>query len=161
MAKVHHENACAVGKKIFFGHLNSIMAQALLQKYDILDCVTVIDLSQAPPTVKVKLASSCLAERGVQGHYLEQLKRVVEQNRQDGSLTVAITARGSNFNDANLLLIVESVAATDIVPSGSWKTMQADMARANLGQLNRLLTSDSNVLEKELQRLRIAGNGFD
>ena len=160
MAKVHHENACAVGKKIFFGHLNSIMAQALLQKYDILDCVTVIDLSQAPPTVKVKLASSFLAERGVQGHYLEQLKRVVEQSRQNGSLTVAITARGSNFNDANGLLIVESFSATYIVPSGSWKTMQTDMARANPGQLNRLL-SDSNKLEKELQRLRIAGNGID
>ena len=160
MAKVHHENACAVGKKIFFGHLNSIMAQALLQKYDILDCVTVIDLSQAPPTVKVKLASSFLAERGVQGHYLEQLKRVVEQSRQNGSLTVAITARGSNCNDANGWLFVESFAATDIVPSGSWKTMQADMARANPGQLNRL-RSDSNKLEKELQRLRIAGNGID
>ena len=93
---VFEENIRVIGSQIFHSHIRSILTQALLQKYDILDCVTVINLCQAPPTVNVKLRSvvfSVLFPGSMANHdSCEATKRIVEQNRQTGVWTVVIMA---------------------------------------------------------------------
>ena len=103
-ANALEKNISAIGNQIFSTQIRSILTQALLQKYDILDCVTVIDLCHAPPTVNVKLASVFFADSfpgsladGYDGRdNYEHTKRVVERNRQNGSLTVAVMALESS-----------------------------------------------------------------
>jgi hypothetical protein len=151
-AHEHEKNVSVVGTKIFFSNVANILMQALLQKYDILDCAVVIDLCHAPPTVEVKLASVFLSDSMDREHtdpgFLDRTKYLVEQNRQNGSLTVAVKSLG-----AVLLKIISG----EFAPLGSWSAQQADLRSSMDSDVESLLDYPDELLPD----LRLAKHIFD
>ena len=142
------QNVNAVGDKIFWSHITNIFTQALLQKYDILDCLVAIDLVAAPPTVEVILAS-LLPSDDVAGKYHidgARTQRLVYQNRHESALTVLVRA----FGKATLMAVPGMNA-----PLGSWREAQAVASRAQEDEIASL-RRNPDELERQLQDLRLA-----
>jgi len=130
-AQVHEKNVSMTGNKIFNDNFSNIMAQAVLQNYNILDCVVVIDLCKAPPSIEVTVASDFLSK----GMYTDDnssahTKRIIERNRENGALTVACISIGvyAGDDDANAILL--KTFPGEAAPMGSWTAAQADMERS-------------------------------
>ena len=77
---------------LFPSHIALTLTQALPLKYDVLDCLIVIYVIEAPRTVAVKLASAFLSENVTSEYYNigATVKRLAEQNRQIEALTVLV-----------------------------------------------------------------------
>ena len=152
------QNVSTVGDKIFSTHIDIILEQALLQKYDILDCITVINLCEAPPTVVVMHVSAFLAlskvDRDQDNFEFDQ--RFVERNRQTGALTLWIKALGYSGPGSNIMKRI----AGDHAPFGSWSAAQEAMKRRKHGEVE-ILYHFPEMLETQLQSLRIARSSFD
>jgi hypothetical protein len=160
-AKIAHaliQNVSSVGDKILSTHINMILEQALLQKYEILDCVTVINLCKAPPTVEVIHASKFLSDSeadGDQDNY-EFNQRFVERNRQTGSLPVWIHSLRYSGPGSHLMKTV----AGNVAPFGSWSAAQAAMKRSKHIEVE-LFHRFPEMLETQLRSLQITRTSFD
>jgi hypothetical protein len=153
MALAHEQKVEAVGWKIFASHIHNILTQALLLKYDILDCLIVINLIDAPQTVEVKLASVVLSEN-VTGKYFfdgAPAKRLVEQNRQIEALTVLVWA----FEKS----VVTTIQGKNS-PFGSWRETQAMLRQAKEDEAKNLWCNPDD-LERRLQELMVVKSSFD
>ena len=148
-AQEHEKNVLAAGIKIFSSHIHRILMQAILQKYDILDCVDVIDLGRSPPTVEVMLASVFLSDRmhgsTSDSGLLDRSKQIIEQNSQDGSLTLAIFFAGEIF-----LKLIPARGDGKV----SWRGMQASLEET-LKAATDHLQQHPDELERELRDLRL------
>jgi hypothetical protein len=153
MALAHEQKVEAVGHMIFSSHIPNILTQALLLKYDIVDCLIVINLIDAPQTVDVKLASVFLSENVTCTYYKDSapVKRFIEQNRKAEALTV-------------LVLALEKTVVTSFQgknsPCGSWRQTQAVVRRDEEDEAKHLWCNPDE-LERRLQVLRVANSRFD
>ena len=156
LAQEHEKNIRGVADKIFFSHLDSILMQALLQKYDILDCVTVINLWEAPPTVEVKLASLFLSERSAVGDtFLEDIKCVVERGRKNDYLIVVVMALWPSSSGSMTQTRILNKVPGFCTPSGSWSATEEDMKRKLNDALENVQRCPDEMM-KLLQDLRLA-----
>jgi hypothetical protein len=152
MALAHQQKIQAIERNIFFGHITNIMTQALLQKYAIMDCLIVINVVEAPPTVE-KLASVFLSEH-VTAKYRSDgpsIKRMLEQNRQSEALTVLISAL-----ETSALLTVPGNSS----PLGSWREAQAVVRGAKEGEAKNLWRNPDELERRPLE-LRVANISLD
>ena len=154
-ANLHENIVGAVGGKFFFSYVHSIIMQALLQKYDILDCAVVIDLCDAPPTVEVMLASVFLSDsmvcEGPDNTFCDTATHLVEQNRQKGALTVAVRSVET--------VILKSIPKT-CAQFGSWRIAQAEM-KVELGGAIKRLQLCPDALKQALQEIRHGNSSLD
>ena len=146
IVRAHEQNVSAVGVKIFWSHIPNIITQALLQEYDILDCLVAIDLIDAPPTVEVVLAALLPSEEVASKYHIDgaRTQRLVYQN--DSALTVLVRALGKT----NLMAVPGRNA-----PLGSWREVQAVFSRAQADE-TASLRRNPDELERQLQDLRLA-----
>ena len=135
--------------------------QALLQEYDILDCVTVINLCASPPTVEAKLASVLLSESRA-SEYLDG--KFVEKNRQNGSLTVLVWARGTSglggVGVGARLCTVMTVPSSH-APLGSWIAEQEAMGKSLNDDVFKYLRESPDGLARQLEELTLATSSSD
>ena len=155
MARANDHNVRAVASKLVLTHICRIMTQAVLQKYDIFDCVTVINLCQAPPTLQVRLASALYGDFSVAGdECYDDMKRCFERIWADGSLALLIgTFRPCSLIDSIQSFYMESIPKFH-APSGSWSVYQADM-RKKLDASVTILQCHPDQLEKQLKDLML------
>ena len=159
LENVHEQNVSAVANKIFSTHTHIILMQALLQKYDILDCVTVINLYKAPPTLEVKLASDVLPDRETNGSS-EIGKRCLGQFRENGSLTVVTMALGSSGHSTAIQPLFVKTFLGIGAPFGSWTAAQENMRKIK-GDDVKNLQRNPDAFERQLQHLRLVKSTFD
>ena len=146
-AEMHEENVSMAGNKIFFDNISSVVMQAVLLDYDILDCVVVIDLCQAPPSIEAKLASDFFDSGDIDRDNFAHTKRICERNRRNGALTVACISLGVNGpDDANAILL--KTIPSQMAPMGcSWTESQADM-KESIGSMLEEMRSNTELLEE-------------
>ena len=153
----HQTNVNALGHRIVFNNTHSILKQALLQKFDILDCLTVVDLRHAPPIVQLQLASVFLSDDTDKVYRVdvEAMNHYLKQNRQDGCLSVWVRAFASADREGVLLTTCPGMSA----PLGSWSAAQADMKRTIDDEL-KYLHRYPDELERRLCDLQLVKSMF-
>ena len=153
VALANEQKVQAVGEKIFDSHITTILTQALLQQNDILDCLIVINLIEAPPTVEVKLASVLLSEVfSAKNHIAGAFsQRLVEQNRQIEALTVLVMALDKT---------VSMTVPGEYSPFGSWREAQAVARRAEEDEIANL-HRNPDELKRRLKELKVVNSCFD
>jgi hypothetical protein len=156
MAEEHEENVRGAADKIFFSHLDSILMQALLQKYDILDCVTVMNLWEAPSTVEVKLASEFISEHSAHGDpFFEDIKAVIEHGRQNDYLIVVVISLWPSSSGGMTRARILSKVPGLCTSSGSWSAAQKDKKITMHDALENVQRCPDEMM-KQLQDLRLA-----
>jgi len=151
----HEKNVSMAGNQIFRGNISSILMQALLQNYNILDCMTIVDLCEAPPTIEVKHASGFLAGEDMRGEEYDHTKRIMDRNRQNGALTVAcITLAAARADDCSNAILIKTFPAL-AAPGGSWTAAQAEM-KEHMGYALAEMMHHPEEIEKQLKTLRRA-----
>jgi len=157
-AQKHEQNVSMAGNQVFYNNLSSIVMQAVVQNYSILDCVVVIDLCKTPPEINVKIASDFLYNNGM---YTDpennaHTKRIIDRNRGNGSLTVACISHGEfgNNDEANAVLL--KTFPGQVAFRGSWPAMQEHMKQSyGVDELEDLRRRPSEI-ERVLKNLTIA-----
>jgi hypothetical protein len=152
-AEQHEKNVSMAGNKVFYENIPRILMQAVLQKYDILDCITVIDLIQAPPSVEVKLASVFLDKDMDTGRdEKEHTKRILERNRQNKSLTVACISLGTySATDAPRAILLKTFPSM-AAPHGSWPASQTQLKGETSSMVDEMHPEDRKEQLVNLRR---------
>ena len=132
--------------------------QALLQEYDILDCVTVINLCASPPTVEAKLASVLLSESRA-SEYLDG--KFVEKNRQNGSLTVLVWARGTSGLGVGAQLCTVMTVSSSHAPLISWIAEREAMGKSLNDDVLKYMRESPDGWERQLEKLTLATSSSD
>lgn len=159
-AQKHEENASMAGNKVFSDHMGSIIAQACLRDYDLLESIIIIDLCDAPPTTTVKLATDFLSnDMQPSDPNFAHTKRVLDRNKANGALTAACicldthsAGRGGDGSTAILLKTFPGVAC----PEGSWTAAQAKLKNVIGGDyLTHLRVNYPEEFEEKLRLLQL------
>lgn len=158
-AQSHEANVSMAGNKVFFDNLSSVIMQAVFHDYDILDCIVMIDLCDAPPSIEVMLSSAFLAnEMSTDDDNYDHTQRIIARNRENGALTVACVSIGLYENIANeanapraiLLKTFPSMSA----PMGSWTAAQEN-AKQSLGfSLDEMHDDEIDEIMHDLKRAK-------
>mmetsp|Transcript_10848 Transcript_10848/g.19720 ORF Transcript_10848/g.19720 Transcript_10848/m.19720 type:complete len:715 (+) Transcript_10848:138-2282(+) len=133
-AEQHEKNVSMAGAKAFSQNIHTIMLRAIFQECNILDCVVVVDLCQAPPSIELKLVADFLSDlRMNSAENYSHTKRVVDRNRSNGSITCACHSLGvygetdaSGIPATAVLLKTFPGVST---PCGSWTAYQEQMEK--------------------------------
>jgi len=134
-AHTHEENVSMAGNRVFFDNLSSVIKQAVIQNYDILDCIVMIDLCCAPPSIQLMLSSEFVSnEMSPDDENYNHTRRMIGRNRENGALTVACISIGVyDETNAPRAILFKTVPFQKVEPPmGSWTEVQAD-AKQSLG----------------------------
>ena len=154
--KRFEENLSAAGNNLFSETHGDIIMQATLRGYDVVNCVTVFDFTETPPTIITKPIAEFLAEAQLateQAHF-EHTKLVVERNQRNGALTIACRACNDSKVQSSLLKTFRSQ------PALNWIDEQ-EMLRQRMGAKLDEIRSDPSKLQpilKSLTRSRDEGD---
>jgi len=85
-AEAHSKNKRAAFMKLFSENINNVLMQAILQGWDILDCIVLVDFRSPLPTIQVVL-SRMLELVGYEPDQLHYSYQTLEKNRSKGKLT--------------------------------------------------------------------------
>jgi len=99
------ENLSASGNKLFFSELPNIALQASLRRMSILDCVVVMDFTEARPTIETKSYIDFLreSEEDTQPEQHAHTSGIVHRNRENGALTAICYAYAADGGREGLL----------------------------------------------------------
>lgn len=142
-------------KNFFSDNIGSVIMQASLQGYNLLDCITIIDLCDAPPSIDVKLAFNFLSDdMREEDDNFAHTKRVIQRNKLNGSLTAACISLGTYESERAARAILLKTFPGLSAPGGSWTAAQASL-RQSMGN-DRLaeLQNYPDEIEAQLKDLR-------
>lgn len=83
-------NLVYTGKKIFHENIPIVLMISVLKDYEILDCVVVVNMRKATPSVDVELQSEFIKNNAMNQHHESQLKKNLGEVRSKGSLNICI-----------------------------------------------------------------------
>lgn len=153
-AEKNEQSISAAGTKLVFDNMNGIFMRAIAKNYNILDCVVIADMCQAPPSLFPMPASDFFAEYRKMD--LEYTKQLVARNRSNGALSVVcISTAAYNQTKSFLFKTIPSQAIVTTVlgfETRSWRSYQIQLEQA-MGPMVEVFRRDPDQLESMLNQL--------